>query len=110
MVDATWLAYPLLDASLLTLSVMVLLLFKRGKVSSSWRWLAIGMVLITIADMAVGIGKIQGSGVLIQPFYLFYFWGYISIGLGFSLMPKFERLHPLESSYHKAKLVQPLDQ
>jgi len=68
------------------------------------------MVLITIADMAVGIGKIQGSGVLIQPFYLFYFWGYISIGLGFSLMQKFERLHPLESSYHKAKLVQPLDQ
>jgi len=107
--EATWLAYPILDGLLVVLAVMVLLLFNEGKVSSSWRWLAVGMALITIADVIIGIGNIQGWSQLVQPFYLFYFWGYICIGLGFSLTPKFERLQPLEPDYHKAKFMRSLD-
>jgi len=92
IVEATWLAYPILDGILVVLAVTMFLLFRGGIVSSSWLWLAIGMLLITVADIAAGVGNIQGLSQLLQPFYLFYFWGYICLGLGFSMMPGLERL------------------
>jgi len=106
--DATWLAYPVLDATLLVLAIMLLLLFSGGFVSSPWRWFAIGLIFITVADSAVGVGNIEGWSQFVQPLCLFYFWGYICLGLGFSLMPKPRRLHPLERDYHKAKFMQPV--
>ena len=107
IVDATWLAYPILDGVLVVLAVMMLLLFSGGILSSSWPWLSVGMILITIADVIRGIANLQGWSQFLQPFYLFYPWGYICLGLGFSLMPRLERLHPLEQDYHKAKFMQP---
>jgi len=109
IVEGTWIAYPLLDGFLVVLAVMVLLLFNEGIVSSCWRWLAVGMILITLADAVIGIGNVQGWSQFVEPFNIFYFWGYICLGLGFSLMPRLERLHPLDRDYHKARIMQPLD-
>jgi hypothetical protein len=108
-VDATWLAYPILDGVLVVLAIMMLLLFNNGILSSAWRWLAVGLILITIADVIVGVGNVQGWVEFVQPFYLFYLWGYICLGLGFSLMPELERLHPLERDYHTAKFMRSVD-
>jgi len=94
--DANWFVYPMLDGMLVILALMMLLLFSGGIVSSSWRWLAVGLLLITIADAAVGLGNSYGWGEVVRPLYLFYLWGYICLGLGFSLMPRLERLQPLE--------------
>jgi len=94
--DANWFAYPILDGMLVILAMMMVLLFKGGIVSSSWRWLAIGMLLITIADVTIGVGNSHGWGEGVRPFYLFYLWGYICLGLGFSLMPRLEKLQPLD--------------
>ena len=94
--DANWFVYPILDGVLVILATMMLLLFSGGILSSSWRWLAVGMLLIATADATVGIGNGYGWGQLVRPFYLLYLWGYICFGLGFSLMPRLERLQPLE--------------
>ena len=94
--DATWLAYPILDGVLVTLAIMMVLLFSGGIISASWRWVAIGLILITVADTIVGAGNSLGWRQFVQPFYLFYFWGYICLGLGFSLMPSLERLQPFD--------------
>jgi len=107
--DATWLAYPILDGLLSVLAIMMLMLFSGGIIFSPWRWFAVGLILITIADTVIGLGNVQGWSQLIQPFYLFYLWGYICLGLGFSRMAKMKRLHPLEQDYYKAKLMRPLD-
>jgi len=109
LVDATWLAYPILDAFLVVLAVMIFLLFSDGIFSSAWRWLAIGVMLVTIADAIIGVGNIQGWNQIVQPFYLFYFWGYICLGLGFSLMPRLERLRSLEPDYHTTKFMKTVD-
>jgi len=105
----TWLAYPILDGMLLMLGVMVVILFSKGILSSCWRWLAVGMLLITIADILIGIGHVRGWIEFVEPFYIFYLWGYICFGVGFSLMPKLERLHPLERDYHKTRLMRPAE-
>jgi hypothetical protein len=96
ILDANWFAYPILDGILVIMATMMLLLFSGGIVALSWRWLAMGMLLIAIADVTVGVGNSYGWGQLVRPFYLFYLWGYICLGLGFSLMPSLERLQTPE--------------
>jgi hypothetical protein len=108
IVVATWLAYPVLDGILMVLAIMMFLLFSGGILSSPWLWLAVGLALITIADSVIGIGNVRGWGQFVQPFYLFYVWGYVCLGLGFSLVSGLERLRPLERDYHEAKFMKPV--
>jgi hypothetical protein len=80
-------AYPVYDSFLFLLSIILLLLFRDGLISPPWRWLAFGMLLVGVAHFLNGVGSIEGWYSFPQPIDLFYLWGYISFGLGFSMQP-----------------------
>ena len=77
--------YPLLDVFSIALSVMVLAFFRSRFFSPPWRWFALGVLLMGIGHFLNGLGNTEGWYSYPQPLDLFYLWGYVSLGLGFSI-------------------------
>jgi len=84
--------YPLLDSFSVGLSVMVLVFFRSRFFSPPWRWFALGVLLMGIAHFLNGLGNTEGWYTYPQPLDLFYLWGFISLGLGFSIQANPEML------------------
>jgi hypothetical protein len=76
-------AYPTLDAILLTLTVVMLLAFEGAPAATPWFWISVGIVLTTIYDISFSFGTLQGWYYSGHPIELLYAWGYVSMGLGF---------------------------
>lgn len=76
-------AYPGLDAILLSLVVAVFLTLKGGKLASSWLWIGLGVLLTAIVDIIFSLGTLQGWYYSGHPIELFWVWGYVSMALGF---------------------------
>jgi len=76
-------AYPSLDVLLLVFAVMMALVFEHGRFASSWLWIALGMFLTAVGDIAFSYGTLTGWYYSGHPTELFYLWGYLSLGLGF---------------------------
>jgi len=91
MLDA---AYPVLDGIALTLSVIMFSFFRSKFISPPWRWFALGVLLIGIAHFLNGLETTEGWYTYPQPLDLFYLWGYVSLGLGFSIQAKPELFWP----------------
>jgi hypothetical protein len=76
--------YPLLDAFLVALAVMVTITFERGRFANDWLWIALGMILNAVADMAFSYGTLAGWYYSGHPIELLYVWSYLCLGLGFA--------------------------
>ena len=84
--------YPLLDVFSIGLSVMMLTFFRSRFFSPPWRWFALGVLLMGIAHFLNGLGNTEGWYSYPQPLDLFYLWGFVSLGVGFSMQANTERL------------------
>lgn len=84
--------YPLFDVFSIALSVMVLTFFRSRFFSPPWRWFALGVLLMGIAHFLNGLGNTEGWYTYPQPLDLFYLWGFVSLGLGFSIQANPEML------------------
>lgn len=80
--------YPILDGVSLTISFIMFSFFRSRFISPPWRWFALGTLLIGIAHFLNGLGTTEGWYTYPQPLDLFYLWGYVSFGLGFSIQTK----------------------
>jgi len=76
-------AYPSLDAILLTLALLMFLVFEGSIMSSAWLWISLGLLLTTLADIAFSLGTLQGWYYSGHPIELMYLWGYLSLAVGF---------------------------
>ena len=77
--------YPILDVFSVALSVAMFAFFRSKFISPPWRWFALGVLLIGIGHFLNGIGNTEGWYSYPQPLDLFYLWGFVSLGLGFSM-------------------------
>jgi hypothetical protein len=77
-------SYPLLDASLVALAVMVAITFEKGRFANDWLWIALGISLNGVADMAFSYGTLVGWYYSGHPIELLYVWSYLCLGLGFA--------------------------
>jgi len=81
-------AYPILDGFGVMLSVIMLVCFRSRFISPPWRWFALGMLLMGIGHFLNGLGNAEGWYSYPDPIDLLYLWGYVSLGLGFSMQTK----------------------
>ena len=86
--DAT---YPILDGILVMLSLMILLCFRSKFISPPWIWLALGALLIGVGHFLNGLGSAEGWYHFPDPIDLFFLWGYVSFGVGFSMQIKLDK-------------------
>ena len=77
-------AYPSLDAILLTLAIAMFIVFEGSETSYSWLWISLGLLLTTLADIAFSFGTLEGWYYSGHPIELLWLWGYISLALGFN--------------------------
>ncbi len=78
------LAYPVLDTILLVLAVLTFMTFERGAMAKPWRWISLGLLLSTIADIGFSYGTLTGWYYSGHPLELLWLFGYISMALGFN--------------------------
>jgi len=76
--------YPLLDAFLIILAIMMSVAYGHGKFAKDWLWIALGMLLQGAGDMAFTYGTLAGWYFSGHPIELFYLLSYLSLGLGFA--------------------------
>lgn len=76
-------AYPSLDALLLALAVFMIFTVEGGSIARPWFWIALGMLLNAVADIAFSLGTLDGWYFSGHPVELIWLWAYISIGVGF---------------------------
>lgn len=75
--------YPLLDAFLITFAVTIFLTFGKGTFAKNWLWIALGMLLSGLGDIAFSYGTLMGWYYSGHPIEIIYLWSYLSLGLGF---------------------------
>ncbi len=78
------LAYPVLDTILLVMAVLTFMAFQGGDVAKPWRWISLGLLLTTIADIGFSYGTLTGWYYSGHPIELLWLFGYIAIALGFN--------------------------
>ncbi len=76
-------AYPSLDALLLVLAVFMFFIVEGGSVAAPWFWMAFGLLLTAVADIAFSLSTLDGQYFSGHPIELLWLWGYICMGLGF---------------------------
>ena len=76
-------AYPMLDAVLTTLAVLMFLTYSGGLFAKPWVTISAGLVLVGLYDIMFSLGTLQGWYYSGHPIELLYAWGYIGLGLGF---------------------------
>lgn len=59
------------------------LTLQGGRIATPWRWIALGLLLTAMADLAFSLGTLQGWYYSGHPIELIYLWGYVAVGLGF---------------------------
>jgi hypothetical protein len=76
--------YPLLDDLLMVFAVMMAMILRKGRFANDWLWIALGMLLHGLADIAFSYGTLTGWYYSGHPIELFYVYGYLALGLGFA--------------------------
>ena len=76
-------AYPALDSLLVLLAFLMVFIFRGGKMSGSWVWIAFGLLLNALADILFSLGTLQGWYYSGHPIELVQIWAYICLGVGF---------------------------
>lgn len=80
--------YPVLDVLLIVLAIMMAMAFADGSISKAWLWIAVGLLLNAVGDIAFSYGTLMGWYYSGHPMELLYLWGYLSLGLGFAQQAK----------------------
>jgi len=75
------LAYPIMDIALLYAPIVGMLLFRGGKLSQGWYWLALGAILFGFADILFSYLTAIGTYYSGHPLDVLYACGYICYGL-----------------------------
>jgi|GEM_PF-1595130 len=70
---------PFLDLALLTLSLLTLLTFWKGKLSIPFFFISFGIILNIVADVMFGYAELHRSFYLGHPLELFWLWSYIAL-------------------------------
>jgi len=86
--EAFDLAYPILDAALLTFTIMMGAVLERGILGKPYPWIALGLALSTAADIGFSLGTLSGWYYSGDPIELLWLFGYISMALGFNIQRK----------------------
>jgi len=76
-------AYPALDLVLLSLSILSLLVFAKGKIALTWLLINGAILLNVAADMLFSYTTLQGTYYNGHFLELFFHWGYILFALAF---------------------------
>jgi len=77
------LAYPALDLALLSLSILALLIFAKGKIARAWFFINGAILMTIVGDMLFSYTTLQGTYYNGHFLELFFHWGYILFALGF---------------------------
>lgn len=80
--------YPVLDVLLIVLAIMMAMAFADGSIGKAWLWIAVGLLLNAVGDIAFSYGTLMGWYYSGHPMELLYLWGYLSLGLGFAQQAK----------------------
>lgn len=81
-------AYPALDLVLLSLSILGLLIFARGKIAKAWLFINGAILMNVVGDILFSFTTLQGSYYNGHFLELFFAWGYILFALGFYVHKK----------------------
>lgn len=73
-----------MDTLLIVLAVMMAIALRSGRFASAWLWIALGMILQGVGDIAFSYGTLMGWYYSGHPIDLFYAWRYLALGLGFA--------------------------
>jgi len=76
-------AYPALDLTLFSLSILGLLIFAKGKIASAWLLINGAILMNVIGDMLFSYTTLQGTYYNGHFLELFFHWGYILFALAF---------------------------
>jgi len=77
------LAYPALDLTLFSLSILGLLIFAKGKLATAWLLINGAIVMNVVADMLFSYTTLEGTYYNGHFLELFFHWGYILFALAF---------------------------
>lgn len=77
------LLYPTFDAVLVILSIMGVMIFLGGRISTSWILLSIGFILLGIVDISYYYQNLLGLIWEGHPVELFWLWVYIFLAVAF---------------------------
>jgi len=76
-------AYPTFDLALLSLAILGLLVFAKGRIALAWFFISDAIVMNVIADMLFSYTTLQDTYFIGHPLELLFHWGYILFALAF---------------------------
>jgi hypothetical protein len=76
--------YPLLDTFLVVFAVMTVMSLGKGSFANDWLWIALGLLLSGLGDIAFSYGTLMGWYYSGHPIEILYLWSYLSLALGFA--------------------------
>lgn len=85
---AVSLAYPVLDAILLSIAIPTYLVFMKGTFWKPLLLVTVGMLFTLLGDAVFGLAILEGTYYDGQPLELLFHWGYLAFALGFYLRLK----------------------
>ncbi len=82
------LAYPLLDIALLSMALVGLAIFQKGKLGKSWLWINLGILLNVAGDMIFSFTTAQGTYFNGHLSELLFVYGYLFFTVAFYVHAK----------------------
>jgi hypothetical protein len=77
-------AYPALDVLMLSLSILGLLIFVKGKIASAWLLINGAILMNVIGDIMFSYTTLDGTYYNGHYLELFFYWGYMLFALAFN--------------------------